>query len=187
MRSTVTTRLLLTCAAIAVGGGLIGIPNAYLFNTLSVAAPWALGLAAGLYILPGILAQAALRRGGVGLLTQLLAGLAAAPFVPTGILSVIAFALLGVLIEIPFLVALYRYWKPWLFFVSGLWVTVVYSVFWGLAYDTPSLGPLVLIGQPAFLLLSMVVATAVALLIARLLAQRGVLRGIRGDEIRRRA
>ena len=182
----VTTRLLLTCAAIAVGGGLIGIPNAYLFNTLSVAAPWALGVAAGLYILPGIIAQAAIRRGGVGLLTQLLAGLAAAPFVPTGILSVTAFVLLGVLIEIPFLLGLYRYWRPWLFYVSGIWVAVFYSVFWGLFYNTLSGGPLLFIGQPVLLLLSMAVVTTIALLIARRLARTGVLRGVQADEDRRR-
>jgi energy-coupling factor transport system substrate-specific component len=182
----VTTRFLLSIAAVAVAGGLVNIPNAYLFNALSVAAPWALGVAAGLYLLPGILAQALFRRGGVGILAMLLAGLAAAPFVPTGIASVSAYAVLGILIEIPFAIALYRYWKSWMFFVSAAWVAAFYSVFWGLFYNTPALGPLVLIGQPALLLVSIAVITAIALLIADRVARTGVLRGLRGDLDRQR-
>ena len=180
------TRFLLTVAAIAVAGGLIGIPNAYLFNALSFTQPWALGIAAAFYIIPGVLAQAILRRGGVGLLAQVLAGLAAAPFVPTGILSVSAFAILGLLIEIPFLVGLYRYWRPWLFYVSGAWVAAFYSLFWGVFYNTPSLGTFVLVMQPVLLLVGMAVATTIALVVARLVERTGVLRGIRAPEDRRR-
>lgn len=183
---TTPTRLLLTVAAIAVVGGLVGIPNAYLFNALAFTQPWALGLAAGLYVLPGMLAQATLRRGGVGLLAQALAGLAAAPFVPTGIVSVIAFLLLGLLIEVPFLLARYRYWRPWLFVVSGAWVAAFYSVYWGVFYDTPRLGLFVAVAQPAILLASMLVVTAIALVVARLVGRTGVLRGVQAAEDRRR-
>lgn len=179
-----TTRFLLSCAAIAVGGGLIGIPNAYLFDGLAISAPALLGLAAGLYVLPGIVAQAAFRRPGVALLTQVLAGLAAAPFVPTGILSVIAFALLGLLLEIPYAVLLYRYWRGWFAYVAGAFVAVIYSVLWGFAYDTPSLGLVTLVGQPLILLASMVVATWVGRLIAFRLERTGVLRGLRSPQVR---
>lgn len=180
-----TTRLLLTVAAIAVAGGLVNMPNAFLFGLLSVSAPWALGVAAGLYLLPGLLAQATLRRAGVGLLAQLLAGLVAAPLAPTGIASISAYVLLGVLIEIPFAVRLYREWRWPLFAISALWVAAVYSVFWGMFYDTPSMGPLALIGQPAVLAASTLGMTAVALVLARLVARTGVLRGVRGPEVRR--
>lgn len=180
-----TTRLLLSCAAIAVVLGLASIPNAYLFNVLAATAPWALGAATVMYVLPGLLAQAALRRGGVGLLTQLLAGLVATPFVPTGVAALIAWALLGVLIELPFLIGRYRTWRPWLFWVSGLWVTAFYALYWGIFYDTPSSTPLVLIGQPIVLAAAMAVATGLALLLARLIARTGVLRGIQAPVDRR--
>lgn len=180
-----TTRLLLSCAAIAVVLGLASIPNAYLFNTLAVTAPWALGAATVMYILPGVLAQAALRRGGVGLLTQLLAGLVATPFVPTGIAAIVAWALLGVLIEVPFLLGLYRYWRAWLFWLSAVWVAAVYALFWGLYYDTASSGALVSIGQPVILLAAMFFATGIALLLARLIGRTGVLRGIQAPIDRR--
>jgi energy-coupling factor transport system permease protein len=178
------TRFLLTVAAIGVGGGIIGIPNAFLFNALAIAAPAFLGLAAGFYVLPGIVAQAALRRPGVGLLAQLLAGLVAAPFVPTGILSVIAWVMLGVLIELPFAILLYRYWARWYFYVSGAWVAVFYSAFWGVFYDTASLGALTLIGQPVMLLASMAVFTTLALAIARGVERTGVLRGLQAPVTR---
>ncbi|QEO09425.1 ECF transporter S component [Protaetiibacter larvae] len=181
-----TTRLLLSCAAIAVVLGLASIPNAYLFNLLAVTAPWALGVATIGYILPGVLAQAALRRGGVGLLTQLLAGLVATPFVPTGVAALIAWVLLGILIELPFLIGLYRYWKPWLFWVSAVWVTAFYAFYWGLYYDSPASGPLVLFGQPAVLLAAMLLTTALALLLARLIARTGALRGIQAPVDRRK-
>lgn len=180
-----STRLLLTIAAIAVAGGLIGIPNAFLFNALSFTQPWALGLAAGLYLLPGILAQAVLRRGGVGLLAELLAGLVAMPFSPTGPAAMIAYLILGLLIEAPFLVLRYRYWKPRMFVISAVWVAAVYGLFWGLAYDTPSLGLFVAVVQPVLLCASVLVVTAIALLVARLLDRTGVLRGIRAPEDRR--
>jgi len=144
-----TTRLLLTCAAIAVVLGLASIPNAYLFNAL--------------------------------------AGLVATPFVPTGIAALIAWVLLGILIELPFLLAAYRYWRPWLFWVSGVFITAFYTFYWGLFYDTPSLGPVVMIGQPAILLAAMLFATGVALLLARLIGRTGVLRGVQGAVDRRRS
>lgn len=181
-----TTRLLLTCAAIAVVLGLASVPNAYLFNALALTVPWALGAATVMYVLPGMLAQATLRRGGVGLLTQTLAGLVATPFVPTGIAALIAWVLLGVLIELPFLIGRYRYWKPWLFWVSGLFVTVFYTFYWGTFYDTPALGPLVMIGQPVILLIAMMAATGLALLLARLIARTGVLRGVQAPVDRRK-
>lgn len=173
-----TTRLLLTAAAIAVGGGLLGVPNAYLFGVLNVVAPWGLGAAAGLYVLPGLVAQAALRRPGAGLLTQLLAGLVAAPFVPTGIVSVVSYLLLGVLIELPFLLTLYRRWTAPMFWITGVWVAAFYSVYWALAFDTAVLGPLGRIGQPVILVAAMLVVVAITIAVARALRERGVLRGL---------
>lgn len=173
-----TTRLLLTVAAIAVAGGLVGIPNAYLFNLLSVAAPWALGAATVAYVLPGLVAQMVLRRPGVGILALLLAGLVASPFVPTGIVSVTAYLVLGVLLELPFLVTLYRRWGPAMFWVAGAFVAAVYSLFWGLFYDTPAFGPLVMIGQPVVLLAAMAVAVGLSFLVVRGLRRTGALRGL---------
>lgn len=184
---TVTTRLLLTCAAIGVAGGLANIGNAYLFNLLATVAPMLLGIAAGVYYLPAVLALAALRRGGVGLLTSLIAGLVQAPFVPTGILSVSVFVIIGILIELPFLLAGYRYWRGWLFYVAALWVATVYGGFWFLAYDLVTGTIWLQLLLPLILAATLVATTWLARFLAERVSATGVLRGLRLDEDRRRS
>ncbi|WP_054682651.1 ECF transporter S component [Microbacterium sp. No. 7] len=181
-----TTRLLLTCAAIGVAGGLANIGNAYLFNMLVVVAPMLLGVAAGLYFLPGVVALAALRRGGVGLLTSVIAGLVQVPFVPTGIISVSVFVIIGVLMELPFLLGGYRYWRPWLFFVMALWAAAFYSVYWFFAYDLVSSTVVLQIGLPLILAVVLLLTVLIAQLLAAQLAHVGVLRGVQLAEDRRR-
>ncbi|MGB4778175.1 ECF transporter S component [Microbacterium sp.] len=181
-----TTRLLLTCAAIGVAGGLLNIGNAYLFNALVVVAPMLLGLAAGIYFLPGVIALAALRRGGVGLLTSVLAGLVQAPFVPTGIVSVSVFVIIGILMELPFLVAGYRYWRPWLFYVMALWAAAFYSVYWFFAYDLASATLALQLGLPLILTAVLLLTTFLARLLAARLTAIGVFRGVQLAEDRRR-
>ncbi len=182
----VTTRLLLTCAAIGVAGGLVNVGNAYLFNLLAVAAPMFLGLAAGIYYLPGVLALAALRRGGVGLLTSVIAGLVQAPFVPTGIVSVSVFVIIGILMELLFLLAGYRYWRAWLFYVTALWAAAFYGAFWFFAYDLSAATLALQVLLPLILALTLLVTTWFARYIAARLATVGVLRGLQAPEDRRR-
>lgn len=182
-----TTRLLLTCAAIGVAGGVANIGNAYLFNALVVVAPMLLGIAAGIYFLPGVIALAALRRGGVGLLTSVIAGLVQAPFVPTGIVSVSVFVIIGVLMELPFLLTGYRYWPAWLFYVMAVWASAFYSVYWFFAYNLASATLALQIGLPGILTAMLLLTTFVARLLAARLTAIGVFRGVQLAEDRRRS
>lgn len=183
---TAPTRLLLTCAAIGVAGGLVNIGNAYLFNFLAGAAPVFLGLAAGIYFLPGVLALAALRRGGVGLLTSLIAGLVQAPFVPTGIISVSVFVIIGVLMELPFLLVGYRYWRAWLFYVMAVWAAAFYGAAWYFAYDLVEGSLALQVLLPVILVATLVLTTWFARYLAARLQRVGVLRGLELPEDRRK-
>lgn len=125
MKNT-STRLLLTCAAIGVAGGIVFSISAYISGTLAAAAPMFYGAVIGVYFLPGVIAQALLRRGGVALITSVIAGLVSVPFQPIGFAAVMAAGSIGLLQELPFAVTLYRYWRAWLFYAA---VTVAGLVF----------------------------------------------------------
>ncbi len=181
-----TTRLLLSCAAIAVAGGLVAAANAYLFNLLLAAAPMLLGLAAAGYFLPGVLALACFRRGGVGLVTSLIAGLVQAPFVPTGIVSVSVFVIIGIAIELPFLLTRYRIWRAWLFYVMALWVSAFYSAYWFVAYDLVRTAVVMQVVLPIVLTLTLLAATWFARFLAVRLTRTGVFRGLQRPEVRPR-
>ncbi|MGO3886051.1 MAG: ECF transporter S component, partial [Mycetocola sp.] len=80
--NSLNTRLLLTCAAIGVGAGIPFTVTGYLHGVIAATLPIVYGAMIGLYFLPGVIAQSLLRRGGVALLTSLMAGITAAAFNP---------------------------------------------------------------------------------------------------------
>ncbi|RGE21522.1 ECF transporter S component [Leucobacter sp. wl10] len=175
--SRISTRVLLTTAAIGVVGGIVNIPNAYAFNAVAALVPWATGFLAGFYVLPGFIALALLRRGGVGLGAELVAGLVAVPFVPGGIASMIPFLALGILMEAPFLMRRYRGWESWFFIVVGALMGVVYGSVWIPFYGDIPVWQMVMI--PVSMAVSVVVFVVIALLIARGVERTGVVRGLR--------
>jgi hypothetical protein len=55
MKNT-STRLLLSCAALGVAGGILFVVNAYIGGTVNAVAPMLYGLTLGVYFLPGAIA-----------------------------------------------------------------------------------------------------------------------------------
>lgn len=181
-----STRLLLSCAAIGVAGGILGIPNYHLFTALSVAAPFLMGLAAGLYVLPGVVAQAAFRRPGVGFLTTMLAGVVSAPFTPTGFASVYGWLWIAVIMELPYAVALYRYWRAPVAYALAVGAAGLYTWMWWTYYDMGTYAAWAQALLPSLLLVGLVGSTWLGRLVAGRLAATGALRGLRLPEDRRR-
>ena len=66
--SVLSTRVLLVCAAIGVGTGILGGAAGWLTLAVLAGAPWAYGLVLGSHVLPGIIAQQVVRRAWVCLL-----------------------------------------------------------------------------------------------------------------------
>lgn len=174
----VSTRLLLSCAAIGVAGGLLFVAGSYLGGTVLALAPMLYGLTLGLYFVPSAIAQAVFRRGGVALLVAVLAALVSAAFQPLGILTVLIAAGIGAVQELPFLVLRYRRWPRWLFFggaaFSGLVLAAGMYRLIG-SHDLDTVGAVVLLVST---FASPIVFTALALAVARALADTGVTRGL---------
>lgn len=120
MRGT-STRILLSCAAIGVGGGLVAGGSGYLAAVFAAFGPLLYGLTVGSHFLPSVVAFALLRRPGTALLTGLIAGLVGMAFAPQWWFRYVATGLLvGVLLELPFFVTRYRRWDAWMFYLSGV-------------------------------------------------------------------
>ena len=182
-----STRLLLTCAAIGVGGGLVFVASGYVQGLIAATAPILYGLLVGVYFLPGVIAQSLLRRGGVALLTGLFAGLVAAAFSPQWFFRYLGAGLaIGLLQELPFVLTRYRYWKAWIFYLAAAIAGLLFGI-----------GVFVVIGMDHFagwanlvyftlFAVSPVAATWLGRLLADRLDKTGVARGLQ-HEIDRRA
>jgi energy-coupling factor transport system substrate-specific component len=177
MKNT-STRLLLSCAAIGVAGGVLFIVNSYLGGTINAVIPVLYGLTLGVYFVPGAIAQFLFRRPGVALLVAVLAGLVSAAFQPLGFGAALIAVGIGLVQELPFALFRYRRWPLWLF-VAGAVLSGVILAF-GMyrlvgANDLDAVGTLILLAGSV---LSPVIFTLIALALARALAATGVARGI---------
>jgi len=177
------TRLLLTCAAIGVVGAVLLIPLLNVFSPAVVGGiPFVYMALVAVWVLPGLLALALLRRGGVALLVAIVSGLVAAPFNPYGISVVFENLVVAVFLELPFLIGLWRDWRAPRFYIAGGVAALALGLF--------SLSILVTaIPSTPLLILALAIPIPVGLVltfVARLIADRvaatGVLRGIRGPE-----
>jgi energy-coupling factor transport system substrate-specific component len=182
-----STRLLLTCAAIGVGGGLVFVASGYVQGLIAATLPILYGLLIGVYFLPGVIAQSLLRRGGVALLTGVFAGLVAAAFSPQWFFRYLGAGLaIGLLQELPFAVTRFRYWKAWIFYLAATIAGILFGI-----------GVFVVLGASTFpgwasvvyftlFVVSPIVATWLGRLLADRLDRTGVARGLQ-HEIDRRA
>jgi energy-coupling factor transport system substrate-specific component len=105
-----STRLLLSCAAIGVATGLLFIVTGGLHVVVLTTVPWLYGALIGLYFLPGAIAQGTFRRSLVALVTILVSGLltAVSPVQSLGWAVFAPILLIGVLQELPWAVTRYR-------------------------------------------------------------------------------
>ncbi len=124
-----STRVLLSCAAIGVGGGLVAGASGYLAAAFAAFGPLFYGITVGTHFLPSVVALSLLKRPGTAVLAGVIAGVVGTAFAPWWIWRYIGTGLLvGALIELPFLVTRYRRWDPWLFYVSSGFAGLVLAV-----------------------------------------------------------
>ena len=176
--SSFPTRYLLTCAALGAAGGILLIPANNVAAAVSATLPPLYAAIVGVWILPVIAGLALLRRPGVGVLVALLSSLVTVPFTPYGARSLITGVMIGVALELPFALARYRYWRPWLFFVAALIVGALYA---GVSFNSLDLVTFptgVQVAFVALLLASLVASGALGLWLARAIERTGVVRGL---------
>lgn len=175
----ISTRLLMSCAAVGVAGGVVFTVNAWVGGLLANLLPLAYGLTVGLYFIPGALAQALFRRPGVGFLASALAGLVASPFQPIFFGAFLVSMLIGALQELPFLIARYRVWRWWLFLIGSLTAGAIMT---GGTFHVLAGGDYSPVGAAAIVagfLLSPAAGTMLAVWLAGRLAAAGVGRSLR--------
>lgn len=185
--TSLSTRLLLTCAAIGVAGGLVFGIVGYLHAVVLLTVPVIYGVLIGVYFFPGVVAQTLLRRGGVALLTGTIAGLAASAIDPVNLWRHVGVGLLiGALQELPFLVTRYRYWRGWVFAVAAIVAGVVMGIFVLILVGPDHFPPLAETVYIGLFVVSPLVATWLARLVARGVDSTGAARGVQGEIDRRR-
>ena len=175
--STLSTRVLLVCAAIGVATGILG-GIAGLLTIPVLAGPFFLyGLVLGSHVLPGIVAQEVLRQPFVALVTHVVAALIASAFNPAWTLRFIGTALLfGAVQEGVAALTRYRSWGAWRFFISAAVIGAFVAV---VVYFVAHLGAMALWTQIvylAILVLGPIAWTAVGLGIGSSLRRAGVAR-----------
>lgn len=179
--SRLSTSVLLTCAAIGVATGILGGAAGWLTVPLLVAFPPVYGLLLGVHVLPGIIAQEALRMPWVALVTHGLAALVSSAIAPIYAWQLLGTAVLfGGIQELVAAAVRYRSWAPWRFFLSAVVIGILVAV---VVFFAADLGALEMWAQVAYLLLSLLGPmgwTAVGLAIGAALRRAGVVRGSRG-------
>lgn len=182
-----STRLLLTCAAIGVAGGLVFGVVGYLHPVVLLTAPLLYGALIGVYFFPGVVAQSLLRRGGVALLTGTIAGLAASALDPVNLWRHLGVGLLiGALQELPFALSRYRYWKGWIFVLAAVVAGIVMGAFVLVIFGADRFAPTAETVYIALFVLSPLLVTWLARLVARGIDSTGAARGVQGEVDRRR-
>ncbi|WP_278235523.1 ECF transporter S component [Isoptericola sp. AK164] len=175
--SSLTTRYLMTCAAIGAAVGVLLVPANFVSAPLALAAPLVFAPMAGLWVTGPVLALALVRRPGAAVLTSFVAGVISSAS-PVGATSILTCVMVGVAVEVAFLVTAYRVWRPWLFYVDALASGVAYLATWWLWTDMSSWAPGVMVAFGAMMLGSFVLCTGVGLMLAKRLARAGVARGL---------
>jgi energy-coupling factor transport system substrate-specific component len=124
-----STRVLLSCAAIGVAGGVVAGASGYLAAAFAAFGPMLYGLTVGSHFLPSVVALAVLKRPGMAVLAGLIAGLVGAAFAPWWLWRYVGAGLLvGLLIEVPFLLTRYRRWDAWLYYVAAGFAGLVIAI-----------------------------------------------------------
>ncbi|GAB7040157.1 MULTISPECIES: ECF transporter S component [Catenuloplanes] len=172
-----TTRFLMACAAIGAATGILLLPANFAAAAISAALPMVYAAMVGLWLVGPVVALAVLRRPGAGVLTMLIAGIINIP-TPAGPTAIVTNLMVGVALELGFLVTLYRIWRPWLFYVTALAFETWYAISAYAFFDIDDMAVPVQAVFFALMAASAVVFTWLGLVVARRLAATGVARGI---------
>ncbi|WP_029253819.1 ECF transporter S component [Paraoerskovia marina] len=174
---SVTTRYLMTCAAIGAAAGVLLIPVNFLAFAFTATAPMLVAVIVGFWLVGPVTALALVRRPGAALLTSGVSGVISMAS-PAGPSAIVTTLMVGAALELGFLITFYKVWKPWLFYATAtaFQLYYLYTAFTFYEMETTSTWTQVL-----FCTLMMVSAWAAVwagLRLAARLADTGVARGL---------
>lgn len=170
-----STRVLLTCAAIGVATGLISGGAGYISYAVSSLVPIIYGLILGAHVLPGVVAQALLRLPGVAIITHVLAALIGAAIAPNLVFSLLGGAILfGGIQEGIAALARYRRWGTWRFVISAVVIGLFIAAPIAIVTDATRFEPWAFVTYIALFIAGPVVWTLIGLSVGSALRRAGV-------------
>ena len=176
-RPSLSTRVLMICAAVGVATGLVSALWAPMHLIVAVGAIPLYGLILGFHALPGVIAQQVLRAPWVALITHAIAALISLAFVPAMsgryLLAAIVF---GGMQEAVSAALRYRHWEAWRFLLSAAITGVALAVPLWFAFDVSALPGWAGIAFVVIFILGPVVWTVVGLGVGAALRRAGVIR-----------
>ena len=113
------TQALLVSVAVGVAGSIVIVPLTYLQIFATLAHTYLVALTLGLWVIPCLLPLVLVRRPGSALLACGAIGVISAVTTPFGLAAIPALLFEGLIVEIPFLVTLYRSWRTVQYYVAG--------------------------------------------------------------------
>lgn len=169
-----TTRDLLVAAAIGVAGSLIVVPLTYLQVIAGIAHVYLVAATLGLWFLPCVVPLIVVRKPGASLIACLTMGVVSAVTTPFGIAAIGALVLEGVLVELPFLVVLYRRWSRLQFIGSALCFSALMGTMTPRAVGVESATTAMTLNCFAIVFLSSLVFLVLGFVMAKKLRARGI-------------
>lgn len=115
-----STRDMLVAAAIGVAGSLVVVPLTYLQVFAGIAHVYLVAATLGLWFLQCVVPLIVVRKPGASLIACLAMGVVSAATTPFGVAAIGALIMEGLLIELPFMVTLYRWWTRTQFVASAM-------------------------------------------------------------------
>lgn len=176
-RSPLSTRILLICAAVAVGTGILSAIAGYLTIPVFASAPILYGLVLSMHLLPGIIAQEILRTPWVAIITHLLAALVGLAMSPQWFLSyVAAIAVMGGVQEGWAAIGRYRKWSTGWMVLGGAVLGLILGLTAGLGIGIKNFGLPLAIASIGIYVLGAAAWTYVSVLIGRSMRKAGLAR-----------
>ena len=175
-------RVVLRAVALVVGIGLLGglllIPVNTYAATVARGIPLLYAPVVGAWLLPVLTSMLTVRRPGAGLGAAIVAGLVNVPTTSYGMRALVTMAMVGVFLELAIALTLYRRWDRWIFGVAIAVACALYGIVTWRSLDVGSIGLPAQLAFFALLVLSGLGALVLAVILARLLADTPLTRGV---------
>ena len=171
------TQDLLVTAVISLVCGIVFIGLSYIYLlAISALTPAIAGALLGsVFILPGLLTTYIVRRPGVALTSQILAGLVQVLFDPTGWIQLVIYIVNGLLCELPFFITRYRNYRLSVFIAAGILVNLSFLTLGSIGFGLANIMPQVLVIAAILCIGTGILVAWLARLFGNAIAQTGVL------------
>lgn len=180
---SLTTRYLMTCAAIGAAAGVLLIPLNFVSFAFTATAPMLVAVLVGAWLVGPVTALALIRRPGAAILTSAVAGVISMAS-PAGPSAIVTNLMVGAALEVGFAITLYRVWKAWLFYATATVFQLYYAYTAFLYYEMDQTSPLTQILFCVLLLGSAWAAVWAGRALASRVAATGVARGLAPRPVR---